>query len=339
MDTLEIDGAMGEGGGQVLRSALALSVITRRAVRFTRIRANRRKPGLARQHLTAVRAAATISGAKVTGVTVGSTVLTFEPAGVYPGHHRFAVGTAGSTTLVLQTILWPLLCADEPSVLTIEGGTHNPLAPTFDFLDRTLAPVLRRMGAELTLTLHRHGFYPAGGGRIEARLSPSQLVPLQLLERGPIRRRQATAIVAQLPVKIANRELGVVKSELLWTPEELRAERVDSDGPGNVITLELEHDATTTVVTAIGAKGVPAERVATTAIEELRRFEAADVPVDEHLADQLLLPLALAGGGTLRTLPPTLHTRTNAALIELFLPVKFTLRELEGGAWQVAVSR
>ena len=338
MDVIEIDGSMGEGGGQVLRSALALSVITGKGLRLTRIRANRRKPGLARQHLTAVRAAAAISGARLSGDSIGSTALSFQPAGLFPGRHRFAVGTAGSTTLVLQTILWPLLGADEPSVVTIEGGTHNPLAPTFDFLERTLVPVLRRTGANLELELQRYGFYPAGGGRLEARIGPSKLSPIELEERGPIVRRRATALVSGLPIKIGRREIGVVKDELGWSPGELEAKRVDSDGPGNVILLEAEHATTTTVVSGIGAKGVPAERVASIAVEELKRFGAGEVPVDEHLADQLLIPLALAGGGVFRTLPPTLHTKTNAELIERFLPVKFELRELDDGSHRCSVA-
>jgi RNA 3'-terminal phosphate cyclase (ATP) len=334
---IEIDGAMGEGGGQVLRSSLALACITGQAVRLRRIRARRSKPGLAPQHLMAVRAAAMISGATVRGDAVRSTELEFTPGPVVPGRHHFPIGTAGSTTLVLQTILYPLLLANAPSVVTIEGGTYNPLAPPFDFVARTFVPALRRMGAVLDVTMPRPGFYPVGGGTLEARIEPGRLHPIELQDRGRTRRRRATAIVSQLPISIAERELAVVRDELAFT--DLEALELDAAGPGNAIVLELEHDAGSTIVSAIGSRGVRAERVAADAVEALRRFDAANVPVDEHLADQLLLPLALAGGGSFRTLAPTLHTRTNAELIGRFLPVEFTMDALPDGTTRIAVTR
>lgn len=333
-----VDGSEGEGGGQVLRSSLALSLVTGRPLRMHDIRARRRKPGLMRQHLCAVRAAAEVGGAEVEGDELRASSLSFRPGAVRAGEYRFAVGTAGSTTLVLQTVLWPLLLAPGRSRLVLEGGTHNPMAPTFDFMAHGLVPALRSMGAEIRLELERPGFYPAGGGRMIVELEGGRpLSGLRLHERGAITRRRAVALVSQLPVSIARRELGVVHEQLGWSRRDLEVARVDGLGPGNVLRLELDHQAGTTVVTAFGEKGVRAETVAAAAVKELRAFESAGVPVDPHLADQLLLPLALAGGGGFRTVEPTLHTRTNAALIERWLPVRIELVDEGGGAWRVEV--
>ena len=186
---LTIDGSLGEGGGQVLRSALALSILTGRPFRIEKIRAGRKKPGLLRQHLTAVQAAARISGADVQGATMRSTELVFEPGEIQPGEHHFSIGTAGSTTLVAQTVLVPLLRAKEPSRVVIEGGTYNSSAPPFDHFARSFAPILERMGAQLDVRLVRPGFHPAGGGRIEVDIEPSKLAPSELEERGDARRR------------------------------------------------------------------------------------------------------------------------------------------------------
>ena len=334
---IEIDGAKGEGGGQVLRSCLALSIISGTPVHIRRVRAGRRRPGLMRQHLTALRAAAAVGAAHVEGDELGSTDVRFEPHTIVAGHHRFAVGTAGSCTLVLQTIMWPLLLADAPSQVRVEGGTHNPMAPPFDFLARTLLPRLHALGFDLELSLARPGFYPAGGGAIEATLRPSpKRTPAEWTEREPVGDHHAEAWLSRLPAKIAKRELTVVHEQLRWPQSRLYTKQVEADGPGNVLLLYATHGPWTTVVSAMGEKGRPAEDVAAGAVDEYRRFSHADVPVDEHLADQLLIPLALSGGGRFRTLAPTLHTRTNAEIVERFLPVSISLRELDD-AWEVAV--
>jgi RNA 3'-terminal phosphate cyclase (ATP) len=333
-----VDGAQGEGGGQVLRSSLALSLVTGRPLRIHEIRARRRKPGLLRQHLTAVRAAVEVGGARVEGDVLGSSELSFEPGPVRAGDYRFAIGTAGSATLVLQTVLWPLLVARGRSRLVLEGGTHNPLAPTFDFVARGLVPLLTAMGAAVEVRLERAGFYPAGGGRITVEIEGGRpLSPLERLERGPLRSTRARALVSGLPVSIARRELEVVHERLGWSRRELAVECIEAHGPGNVLLLELEHAGGITVITAFGEKGVRAEDVGARAAEAARRFVDADVPVDEHLADQLLVPLALAGGGSFRTLEPSLHTRTNAEIVRRWLPVEIELRDEGGGAWRVDV--
>lgn len=328
---ITIDGSAGEGGGQVLRSALALSLVTGMPFRVERIRAKRPKPGLQRQHLTAVSAAAALAGARVAGAAPGSPALEFAPGPVRAGSYRFATGSAGSATLVAQTLFPALLAAGAPSELVVEGGTHNPFAPPFEFLDRVYLRALRAMGARVEAALERHGFFPAGGGRIRARVEPSRLAPIDLLERGAPRRREARAIVARLPRTIAERELAVVERELGWADDERAVvETGDSSGPGNALVLEAEFERASEVACAFGERGVPAETVAAKAVAGMRRYLDAGVPVGEHLADQLLIPLAIAGGGRFRTLPPTGHTRTNAEVIERFLPVAFAFREDKG---------
>jgi RNA 3'-terminal phosphate cyclase (ATP) len=212
---IEIDGSFGEGGGQILRTAISLSMVTGRAVRIDRIRANRPRPGLMHQHLTAVKAAQEVCGAEVAGAALGSTELQFTPGEVSHGHYTFSIGTAGSTTLVLQTILPALMTADEATTVTLEGGTHNIHAPSIDFLQRAFLPLLARMGPIVEVELERHGFYPAGGGRVSATITPCpQVKPLNLVERGEVTHRRAVAVVANLPGSIAQRELAVVGEKL-----------------------------------------------------------------------------------------------------------------------------
>src|SRR5688500_7677378 len=184
---LELDGSQGEGGGQVLRTSLALSLITGTPFRIVDIRANRNPPGLRKQHLTAVEAAAQVGDAEVKGAAVGARELTFAPRTVRTGDFRFAIGTAGSCTLVLQTVLPALMLQKERSALILEGGTHNPMAPPFDFLERVYLPLLARLGPQVKLTLDRPGFYPVGGGKLRCEIAPvERLAGLELLERGPV---------------------------------------------------------------------------------------------------------------------------------------------------------
>jgi RNA 3'-terminal phosphate cyclase (ATP) len=336
---LHIDGSRGEGGGQVLRTSLALSMITNTPIRITNIRARRSRPGLMRQHLTAVQAAARIGKAQVEGAAVGSKEIAFTPSAVTPGDHHFAIGTAGSTTLILQTVLPALILAPGPSRLTLEGGTHNPMAPPFEFLDRAFLPLLRRMGAGVEVTLERAGFYPAGGGRLAVTVTPTrELQGLHLPERGEIRARRGTVLLANLPAHIAGREVKKLAELTNWDPDCFEIRQVDSAGPGNAVLLELESDHVTEVFTAFGEPGVTAERVADQAVREMRRYLATDLPVGEHLADQLLLPLALAGSGSFRTLPLSLHAKTQMELIPEFLDVRIVVEgEEEGRGVRVGV--
>lgn len=323
MERIQIDGSFGEGGGQILRSALGLSLVTGRPFDIHNIRARRRKPGLMRQHLTAVQAAATISNAKVEGAEIGSKILSFVPGDVRPGEYRFAVGTAGSATLVFQTIL-PALLQVGSSRVAFEGGTHNPWAPPYPFIEKAFLPILRRMGADVDMTLERHGFYPAGGGRFVATFGEAQpLRPVELLDRRKFVRRLAIAKVAQLDLSIAKRELTVVQERLGFGREECVAMEVkDSAGPGNILTLEFEdQNGACEVFTGFGEVRRPAEVVAKNAIRDARNWIRGDVPVGEFLADQLLLPFALAGGGAFRTLPLSRHSVTNMRIVGEFTGV------------------
>jgi RNA 3'-terminal phosphate cyclase (ATP) len=337
---ITIDGSEGEGGGQILRTSLALSLVTGQPFRMERIRAKRQKPGLLRQHLTAVEAAKTVGCAEVAGVEMNSQTLEFRPGPVTPGNYRFAVGTAGSATLVLQTVLPALLRASDRSTLTLEGGTHNPLAPPFDFLARSFMPLIHRMGPNVELELRSPGFYPAGGGSFHARIEPSKrLAPLALNERGAIQSRRAKVWLSKLTPEIADRELAVVREELRWGAEECSVETVPHPkGPGNAVVLEIQTEHATAIFTGFGERGRPAEEVAREAVGAAKAWLQADVPVEEYLADQLLVPIALAGSGSFRTTKPSLHTYTNANVINRFLPVRIEMQQESELLWKVGIS-
>ena len=321
---ISVDGSLGEGGGQILRSALALSMVTGRAFRIVNIRAGRARPGLLRQHLTCVRAACAVSGGEAAGAELGSGELTFVPGAVRSGDYSFSIGTAGSTTLVLQTVLPALMTAGGASAVELCGGTHNTHAPSVHFLQHAFLPVLERMGPRVRVVLERHGFYPAGGGRVRVEIEPAgRLRPIELHEGGAVTARRAVATVAGLPWSVGRRELDVVAERLGWGEESLRLERVSDDaGPGNTLSVEVRRGGVTEVFTGFGERGVSAERVAGRTVGEVRRYLAADVPVWRHLADQLMLPMALARGGSFTTGALTEHARTNAAVIESFLDVR-----------------
>lgn len=333
-----LDGSAGEGGGQILRTALSLALVTGQPFRIEHIRAGRDKPGLRHQHVTAVQAAAALGGATVDGDRVGSRELTFAPGPLRGGEFRFQVGTAGSTTLVLQTLLPALLAAPAATTVILEGGTHNPFAPPFDFLARTFLPQLAAMGGRVELRMPRAGFHPVGGGRVEATVQPGSLRPLELRERGAPEPMRARILSARLPAHVAERELAVLRARLGLAGNQCLAEAVPAYGPGNVALVELPFARVTEVVIGFGRKGLPAEAVAEAAAEAALAYLGHAAPVGVHLADQLLLPMALAGGGVLVTCAPSLHTRTNAEVIARFLPVRVGMRPDTGAnTWMVEV--
>lgn len=335
---IHIDGSHGEGGGQIVRSSVALSMITGRPLRIDNIRAGRKKPGLLRQHTSAVRVAAQITSARIVGAELGSTMLELEPNEIQPGHYHVTIGSAGSANLVLQTVLPALVLAAGPSTLTIEGGTHNPFAPPYDFLRFSFLPLLKRMGAEVRLSLERHGFFPRGGGRLRAEISPGAFGRLELLTLGDAQWRRATATVADLPEHVARRELSTLQKKLELGPADLHAEVLPPGrGPGNVCRVELQHENATLVFTEHGKKGLPAETVAAKLADQVRRFERAGVAVDTHLADQLLLPMAIGEGGRFTTLRPSAHTRTQAHVIGRFLEEEIQMIELGEDRWMIEV--
>jgi RNA 3'-terminal phosphate cyclase (ATP) len=322
---LEIDGSRGEGGGQILRSSLALSMILGKPFSITKIRARRKKPGLMRQHLTSVRAAAQICDADVRGAEIGSSNIVFAPGNPARGDYHFCVGTAGSTTLVLQTLLPGLLAAEGQSSVVLEGGTHNPFAPPLDFLAKAFLPMLRRMGARIDLEVDRFGFYPQGGGRLTATIHDlKHWQSFELFERGAIKEQQVKAMVANLPRTIAQRECRTIARETQWPDrcfceEELTCAR----GPGNVVFIELACEHVTELFTAFGMRGVPAEEVAKRVLNEARQYIASDVPVGPYLADQLMLPLGIAAefgrSGAFRTMKLSQHSQTNREVLGAFL--------------------
>ena len=336
---LEIDGSEGEGGGQVLRTTLAASLVTGTPVRISKIRAGRAEPGLKPQHLAACKAAAAVGEAELDGASLGSQVITFRPQPiVHGGMLEIDVGTAGSCTLVLQTILPALMLAKEATSVVVRGGTHNPLAPPYEFLERAFLPMLGKLGARVGLKLDRPGLYPAGGGKIRMVVEPRELKPADVLERGAIVKRKATAAVAELPTHIVERELKTIKHALGWKQSELRAGDLSgARGAGNVVMLEVECEHVTEVFTQIGEKKKRAESVAQDAAEEAKRWIEAHVPVGEHLADQLILPMAIAGGGAFRTLPLSTHTTTQIAIVQRLLGNPITTEPGEDGNVTVRV--
>jgi RNA 3'-terminal phosphate cyclase (ATP) len=329
---IELDGSAGEGGGQILRTSLTLAMITGRPFRIRQIRARRSKPGLMRQHLVAVQAAAEICGAQASGAQVGSQELEFKPGKVRGGDYRFAIGTAGSCTLVLQTILPALLAADRPSTLHLSGGTHNPMAPPVQFLQRAYCRHLAEMGAEIDVRLERYGFYPAGGGEVSVSVTPcARLRPRIWMARGERKAAYAECFIAGVPGRVAQRELECVGKAMNWSGEQLLNRTLPAEqGPGNALMLTLEYEHTTEVFTAFGEKSVSAENVARHVVQRARQYLCTKAAVAEYLGDQLMLPLALAGGGGFTVDEVSMHARTNAQVIELFLPVRFEFGKHDG---------
>lgn len=328
---IELDGSAGEGGGQILRTSLTLSMITGQPFRIRNIRANREPPGLRRQHLSAVRAAAIASRATVSDAEVGSTTLEFTPGRVTGGVYDFDIGTAGSTTLVLQTLIPALLFAEHPAAVTVTGGTHNPKAPPAEFLQHAYCRLLSAMGAEVDIEIERYGFYPAGGGIVTANVRPcDQLRRIDLLKRGALRKAHAQVIAARLPAQVAQRQQATVCNLLGWDAGQMLEPLAPaSASPGNAVLLTIDSEAVTEVFSAIGDRGVRAEAVARGAALEARRYLASGAAVGEHLGDQLMLPMALAGGGAYTQDHVSQHAITNAEVIAHFLPVTITFEQGE----------
>ena len=343
---LTIDGSTGEGGGQILRTSLSLAMITGQPVRLEHIRAKRPKPGLMRQHLACVKTAQAVCGAQVSGDELGSQTLVFEPGAVRAGEHAFAVGTAGSCLLVLQTVLPALMLADEPSALKLSGGTHNPMAPNYHFIERAFLPLLARLGVKVGTTLRRHGFYPAGGGEMWAMIEPAVngLRPFDLLERGAAGEAYAESLVAAVPRRVADRELALLQEALGWSGEQLRVPNVrQNEGPGNALMATLAHANVTEVFTSFGEKSVSSEQVVNRVAREVQAYQRSTAAVGPYLADQLALPLALAVHQSGRAASHTCseiteHTRTNLEVIQRFLPLRAAVTQEDSARWRVTFS-
>ena len=319
---IKIDGSFGEGGGQIVRSSLCLSALTGVPVTIENIRARRPRPGLANQHLAAARALAKVCGAEMEGAKKGSTELVFRPGEIRAGHYSREIGSAGSTTLIFQTLFPVLSRADRESGLTLHGGTHNPMAPPSDFLSECFLPAAEAAGFDAEVELVRHGFYPEGGGAIRARVRPFS-PPAQEFDlsgetewEGP----EVTILITNLPEHVAFREQDEVAKSLKIDPISVDIEALPGEvGPGNAVMIRYRADGRTALFTSFGEPGKKAERVARQGAREAKNFRRSRASVDPHLADQLVLVLALGKGGCFSTSEITEHLRTHAKVIRDFL--------------------
>lgn len=345
-EVVEIDGSIGEGGGQVLRSALSLSMITGKTVRLFNIRARRSKPGLMAQHLKSVDAAAAISKANVEGAALHSTALTFSPSSLRSGRYRFEIGTAGAATLVLQTVLLPLSLATASSSVIITGGTHVPWSPCYHYLDLHWLPILRRIGIEASLELEQAGFYPQGGGRINANVRPvNKITGLTLSQPGRLIRIKGISAVSNLPLTIAERQKRQAILRLQTLPDlglspdlHIRIQQMPSFAKGTLLLLLAEFEFGQCCYFGLGALGKPAERVADEAVDALVAFLKTGAAADQYLADQLLLPLSIANGPSeIHTCQVTEHLLTNASVIRSFLPVGIEIQGKLGEPGRVLI--
>jgi len=339
---INVDGSIGEGGGQVLRSCLALSIITGQGFLLKNIRAGRKKPGLRPQHLSAVKLAAAISKAEVIGAEIGSSQLSFSPQSVQAGKYKHDIGTAGSTLLVLQTIYLPLCFLDRPSSLTISGGTHVPYAPSFDFINQHWLYFIKRMGIDINCEMFLAGFYPPGGGRIHAHFSPTKLIkPVNIDHRGLIKQIRGISAVANLDRRIAERQRNRVISRLgsQYPLNDIRISQLPSKFKGTTVFLICEFENSQSCYFSLGELGKPAELVADEVCDKIEHFFSTEASVDEYLADQLLLPCSFANGKSVySTARVTTHLLTNAEIIRIFTTTDITISGKTGEPGRVSIT-
>lgn len=337
---LKIDGSYGEGGGQILRTSLALSALLRRPVEIINIRARRNRPGLRPQHLTGVRALARVSQAELRGDALGSTSLTFAPRQIRSGRYTFDVaeearsGSAGATSLIFQSLALPLAYGPEPSEVTLLGGTHVPWSPPFHYLAEVLLPSLGRLGYRANLELERWGWYPSGGGVMHLRAEPlAELLPITLGERGRLKAIKGLSAVSNLPFHIAERQARRANSRLkaLGVPVEIEVTLAPSTGQGSFLFLVALSEDGMGGFSSLGARGKRAEAVADEAVDDLIRYLDSGCAIDEHLADQLIPFLALARGtSSFTTSRISRHLLTNIWVARHFLPVEIIVEGEEG---------
>lgn len=347
-DIVRVDGSMGEGGGQVLRTSLSLSAITGHELSLVNIRAKRENPGLKRQHLTCVKAVAEICNAQVSEVGVGSRELEFSPRKIKAGDYRFDVGTAGSVILVAQTVIPILLKADGVSTVTITGGTHVPFAPTWEFFKLCYLPELRRMGADVEAEIEQSGFYPAAGGVIKVKVKPfddaKRPERFELVDLGAYKGGKVVGVVSSLPRDIAEAEVGIVASKFRDIGLKSEVREIESFGPGNYCYAQLDYERATVVISSVGTFNKSRKAVANEVVNDVKAFIKSGKACEKHLADQLLVPAELLVGGhfehemdgfwegevwhenwTLSSQKDTLHYLTNRGVISNF---SRTLRDM-----------
>lgn len=338
---LEIDGSIGEGGGQVLRTSLTLSCITGKSIHIKNIRAKRSNPGLRPQHFKSVEAAATISNAIIEGLKIGSTEVLFSPTKLKNGQYNFEIGTAGSTSLLLQSILIPLAFTKGNSRVQISGGTHVPWSPCFDYLSLHWLHYMDQIGYRADLILEKAGFYPPGGGSINARIKPFiGQNPLRLVERGNLVRVRGISAIANLDPGIATRQKHQTLRRLqpIHRDIKIQTKSLNAGSKGTFILLKAEFEHSQCCYFSLGKKGKPAEMVADEVVDDLLNFLNTDSAVDRYLADQLILPLSLIRGESLiHTEKITKHLLTNAIIIQQFLPVKIYVDGSEGSTGMIEI--
>jgi RNA 3'-terminal phosphate cyclase (ATP) len=324
-----IDGSVGEGGGQILRTCLSLSLITGQPFRIKNIRKNRKRPGLRAQHLSSIELAAKIGDADVKGAKLNSPEITFTPRAIRAGDYRCTIGTAGSTSLVLQSVFLPLGLVDKSSSISITGGTHVPWSPTFDYLHQNWTPFLNNIGFQISVNLVRAGFYPQGGGQIQATIRPlRELSGIKITQRGNLKQIRGISAVSNLDRRIAERQRAQVLRRIgdKFLLNDIRIQDLPSKFKGTSLSLICEFENSHCCYCALGALGKPAERVADEVIDKIEYFMTTDAVVDEYMADQLLLPLSIAKSDSQYITPViTRHLITNADIISRFLPAQITI--------------
>ena len=344
---IEIDGSHGEGGGQILRTSLTLSVLTGKPVKIHHLRSGRKKPGLKPQHVMSAHAVAQISGGKLFGAELESTELAFHPGHVKSGDYTFDVtilkASAGSTGLIFQTLLIPLAFVGSTSRIIMKGGTHVAWSPPADYLREVFLPAVAKMGLQVKMEISRHGFYPIGGGILEVTVKPFQppLIPLRIEERGDLKKLSVVSKVANLPISIGHRQLERTMTRL--TEQGFKAygetRTVESPGKGTFLFILAEFDRVRAGFSALGEIGKRAEQVADEAVDAFLRFWNAQGAMELHLTDQVILYMALAQGESAVTFSKvTDHLKTNIWVIEQFLPVKFITEEDPEGGGRVTVA-
>jgi RNA 3'-terminal phosphate cyclase (ATP) len=338
---IEIDGSYGEGGGQILRTALALSAILKKPFTIHHIRSKRKNPGLQAQHLEAVEALSRITQAQTGGVKFGSQEITFIPQEILSGDYRFEVRTAGSVTLLLQALFLPLCLANEKSKLTLVGGTHVPWSPSFHYLSEVLLPTLQLMGVSANAAIEKWGFYPKGGGKIQLNINPvHELKPVSLVNRGLLKKIRGISVISNLPKHVAERQkeqaLRRIQRELKIDVEITILYDARSNGPGSFLFLLAEYEKVFAGFSSLGARGKPAEKVADEAVDSLKDYIESDSCIDPHLADQVVPFVALArGDSSFTTTRITDHLLTNLWVIQHFLDVTILRKGERGGRGRV----
>ena len=339
MNIIEIDGSQGEGGGQILRTSLSLAACYGKPIHIRHIRHGRKKPGLMRQHLACVNAIKRVCNAKVKGASIGSTAVEFIPAEIKAGNYQFSVGSAGSSTLVFQTVLPALLLAEKESTLVLEGGTHNPMAPSYDFIQYAFLPVLKQMGIQFSMEIERYGFYPVGAGKWVIKITPAaRYTRINIEQRGELIASSAKCISASIPLHVIDREKKQLLKRLNWPNQSVVTKEVNSLGAGNIVAIKLNYQKVTEVIESIGAVGIRSENVANRAIGLFQCYQDQGAPVGHYLADQLLLPMAITEGGSFVTSVLSEHCRTNIAVIQQLTERVIKAEQIKGKRkWKITV--